>query len=104
MKLEVDYQIAPRTGEDVSGDAALFREDQGRILLAVVDALGHGPRAAEIARAAIEELSSIPISSALDAARAVHEKLRGTRGAAAMICCLAGGRFDGCGVGNVDLR
>jgi phosphoserine phosphatase RsbX len=104
MKLEVDYRIVPRSGEHVSGDAALVREDGGRILLAVIDALGHGPKAAEIADAAIEKLRSISISSALHAAKAVHEQLRGTRGAAAMICCFEGGRLEGCGVGNVGLR
>jgi negative regulator of sigma-B (phosphoserine phosphatase) len=36
--------------------------------------------------------------------QSLHEALRGTRGAAAMLSVLCNGRLEGCGVGNVEMR
>lgn len=105
MKLTVSHASRPKIGESVNGDAVVVRVGDGRSLLAVVDALGHGAAAAEVARKATEHLESVPLEAEVRTIlTSLHEALRGTRGAAAMVCSISKGRLDGCGVGNVELR
>src|SRR6516162_8690827 len=105
LRAHVAHVCLPKPGERENGDAVLVREDeQGRAMLVVVDALGHGEGAAEVSRAALKRLSTLPLDvPVLDAMHAVHETLRRTRGAAATVCLLAGTKFDACAVGNVHL-
>jgi negative regulator of sigma-B (phosphoserine phosphatase) len=95
----------PKLGERVNGDAVLVRPDaQGRLLLAVVDGLGHGPVAGEASRAAVARLQTAALEqSVLELMQALHEELRGTRGAAATICIVRGRKVEACAVGNVQL-
>jgi phosphoserine phosphatase RsbX len=105
MKLNASHLTRPKAGETRNGDAVVLRQAGARALVAVVDALGHGPAAEEVALAACRHLESVSLE--LDLKRIVeglHASLRNTRGAAAMVCALDGHRLDGCGVGNVDLR
>jgi negative regulator of sigma-B (phosphoserine phosphatase) len=95
----------PRAGEKENGDVAVVRHDGARSLLAVVDALGHGPHAAHAARIAASYLLTQAFPSrVIDAIDGLHACLRGTRGAAAMVCITSPGRLEACGVGNVELR
>jgi negative regulator of sigma-B (phosphoserine phosphatase) len=109
MKLKVSEATRPKVGEQVSGDAVVVRAGEGEWLLAVIDALGHGPVAAASARAAVDYLQKVEI--ALDVRTLVtglHAALRDMRGAAAMVCRLSSRpahlELEGCGVGNVELR
>ena len=73
-------------------------------MLVVIDALGHGPGAAEVSRIALERLSKLSLDvPVLDAMQEVHRVLRGSRGAAATVCMISGSRIEGCAVGNVHL-
>jgi negative regulator of sigma-B (phosphoserine phosphatase) len=111
MSLKFSHATRPKVGEKVNGDAVVARFAGRRGLLAVVDALGHGPVAAKVAARAAQYLESVPLDHELRAILSgLHAELRDTRGAAAMVCSLDlgdardGGRIDGCGVGNVELR
>lgn len=105
MKITAEHINRPCDGELRSGDAAVVRTVAGASLVAVVDALGHGPRAADIADQASEHLVKTPLGDDMAATmEGLHEALRGTRGAAAMVAVLRGGSIHGCGVGNVELR
>ena len=95
----------PRPGEIENGDAVLVRHTGRFSLVAVIDALGHGPVAAQVASTAVRVLTAAtlprrPEQVLLD----VHEALRGTRGAAATVVTLEDGIMRGCGVGNVEVR
>ncbi|MCC6559465.1 MAG: SpoIIE family protein phosphatase [Polyangiaceae bacterium] len=104
MKLAVQHLIVPKDGEQVSGDAVFVRPTEGGGLFAVIDALGHGERAADAAHAALEALRDSPAGDAVAAVvDRVHARLRGTRGAAAMVCVFHDRRLEGCAVGNVEL-
>lgn len=71
----------------------------------MVDALGHGPRAAEAAALAVQVLERVALdAAAADVLNALDQGLSGSRGAAAMACMIHGEHIDGCGVGNVALR
>jgi phosphoserine phosphatase RsbX len=92
-------------GQQRSGDAVVVRQADEITLIAVIDVLGHGPRAADVADIAQQHLHEVSLSQ--DAGRlmmSLHEALRGTRGAAATLCLLQGAKVNGCGVGNVELR
>jgi negative regulator of sigma-B (phosphoserine phosphatase) len=104
VRLAVEHVIVPREGEQVSGDAVFVRTSERGGLFALIDALGHGERAAEAAQAALLALTDESAGPGVAAiVEHVHARLRGTRGAAAMICTLVEGCLQGCAVGNVEL-
>jgi negative regulator of sigma-B (phosphoserine phosphatase) len=105
MKLTASHTSRPKIGESVNGDAVVFRISQSRGLLAVIDALGHGPTAAAVAHTATRYLESVPLEAEIrNVLTGLHGALRASRGAAAMVCIIDGDRLDGCGVGNVEMR
>lgn len=105
MKLSLSHISIPKEGEVLSGDAVITRRQPGITLLAVIDALGHGPHAAVVADRSREYLDSARLDQSVYAlTEGLHDALRGTRGAAAMVCLLKNDRLEGCGVGNVELR
>src|SRR5262245_12632303 len=95
----------PKRGYAENGDTHVVRLEGERNLLAIVDGLGHGPKAREAARKAEEFLGQANLGrDVLTLMETLHEELRGTRGAAAMLCVVRDDRLFGCGVGNVELR
>ncbi|EYF07874.1 SpoIIE family protein phosphatase [Chondromyces apiculatus] len=104
MKVSESHVIVPKDGEQLSGDAVFVRHLDRSSLFAVIDALGHGDRAAEtsaVALDALKETSGNPgVGELIDL---LHTRLRGTRGAAAMVCVCRDGQLEGCSVGNVEL-
>lgn len=105
MKVIAEHLSEPCQGFDRNGDAVVVRSTAGGTLLAVVDALGHGPTAADIADRAVAHLGEAPLEQGvIGVMEGLHAALRGTRGAAAMVSLLRGGRLEGCGVGNVEMR
>jgi negative regulator of sigma-B (phosphoserine phosphatase) len=79
-------------------------EDEGG-LVGVIDALGHGVRAADTAERATQFLADFDLASGLRAAmEGLHVVLKGTRGAAAMLLRFSPGRVEGMSIGNVDAR
>lgn len=105
MNLIIEQMCWAADGETRSGDAVVVRREGERALVAVIDALGHGARAADVADTATEHLSQRALSDdAGEVMQSLHESLRGTRGAAATILVFSGESLSGCGVGNVELR
>jgi phosphoserine phosphatase RsbX len=105
VRLALSHICVPKVGETLNGDAVVVRHDGRHQLIAVVDALGHGPGAALAAQVAVEELEVAPLDRGVqNLIERVHGKLHGTRGAAAMVCIWNGERIEGCSVGNVEMR
>ncbi len=106
MTPKSEHRSVPREGERECGDIAVVRASGELTLIAVIDALGHGPLAAAAAKLAADHLDAAPLDRGiLPLVEALHAALRGSRGAAGMIVLLAAdGRLQGCGVGNVELR
>jgi phosphoserine phosphatase RsbX len=100
----VAHVSIPKSGEHANGDAVLVRRTEaGHLLLAVIDALGHGPIAAKAAQVAIACLQQADLDQPLSMLmRTLHERLRDTRGAAGTLCILRGKSLEGCAVGNVQ--
>jgi negative regulator of sigma-B (phosphoserine phosphatase) len=82
----------------------LVREHGSGVLVAVVDALGHGPRAAEVAQRSTAWLATAKQGESVAMMEGLHDELRGSRGAAALLLMLSSRGVDACSVGNVELR
>ena len=102
----LDWAVAtrPMPGETVSGDHSVVVPQGDRVLMAVIDGLGHGPEAAAPARMAAETIHDNP-GEPLDALVTLcHHELEGTRGAAMTISSvdLVASTLTWLGVGNVE--
>lgn len=106
--IRVAHRTSPLPGYAENGDAVVARVDleRRRALLAVIDGLGHGPRAAKAAESATASLDAAPLEGkdVIGLMESLHAALRGTRGAAATLCLVDGCDVSVCGVGNVALR
>lgn len=99
-------RIRPHRAERVSGDAAVLRWVGDIVLAALVDALGHGRRAADISARAAAALEVATPQSAPEALKIVHEALQQTDGAAAGVVLVdpRDRSFRSAAVGNVRIR
>lgn len=106
MKMNAAHASLPKLGETANGDLPYHRQDsEGRNLIAVIDGLGHGPEAQAAALAALRYLSEVPLQTPFEELMpALHESMRGTRGAAGTVCVESASEFVACSVGNVELR
>lgn len=104
MNGAIAYLCRPADGEIASGDAVVIRSEPGVTLVAVIDVLGHGHEAGKVAALATRFLERAELTRALTLVQGLHHELRGTRGAAVMLCVLRGVELDACGVGNVEAR
>ena len=94
----------PMVGEIVSGDAAVVETWPGGALVAVIDALGHGPEARETADIAVATLRRKPDDPLSSLIRDCHQALRRSRGIALTLASFDGreGRMSWLGIGNVE--
>jgi negative regulator of sigma-B (phosphoserine phosphatase) len=105
VKIEAHFRSIAKSGETKNGDAVVIRTKGAATLIAVIDALGHGPAAAETAAVAVDYLEQLDdLSSVRAIVDGLHAKMRDTRGAAVTICVVELGHLVGCSVGNVELR
>ena len=91
----------PIDGETVSGDAWCVQTLPDGWSAIMADGLGHGPHAHAAARDAIDAFrKNADLSPELVLAK-IHARLKGTRGAAAMVMRLSSEELVWAGVGNV---
>lgn len=106
MTLDVASALRPCPGYLVSGDAVVVRVCEAVTVFGVIDALGHGPLAAEVADRATTYLDQVDIEWPLERiVDGLHEALARSRGAASALCRADADRMvDVCVVGNVEVR
>ena len=105
MTLGIDYSTLATGGSADNGDAVCVRRQGDVVVFMVVDGLGHGPLAAAAADAAVDYVDEVALDRNLEHIIAgIDGRLRGTRGAAAMVCRVEGESLAGCGIGNVEMR
>jgi len=104
--LEVEWAVAekPRTGESESGDRHLVEQRGDRLLAGVIDGLGHGSAAGEVAERALAAIAKAPEWRLEDLFGRCHEALRGSRGAVMSLALLdlAQATVTWAGIGNVE--
>jgi anti-sigma regulatory factor (Ser/Thr protein kinase) len=91
------------SGEPICGDGWTVVQGRGRVVVFVVDGLGHGPEAAAAARAGIQAVEKNAQREAPEIMDAVHNALRSTRGAAGAVALLQpeSELCVFCGIGNI---
>lgn len=97
----------PCQGQQVSGDAVVFRPiAAGQLIVALLDASGHGPRAHELATRLAARVEAHPQPDVAPLLEALHQDCRGTPGAAAGVARIdpVAGVLAYAGVGNVRVR
>jgi anti-sigma regulatory factor (Ser/Thr protein kinase) len=100
------FFVRPCRGERVSGDLGVVERRGAHIFIAIIDALGHGRRAHEIAKRAAMFLRASWKPDLAQTMNALHEALRGTDGAAAGLCVVdvSAHAVRYVGVGNTVIR
>jgi hypothetical protein len=103
--LESATVVRPRYGHRVGGDAAFVIETAHGLLAAVVDVLGHGEEAHELAVRMQDYLIENASGSVVDMLSRLHESYRGSRGAAVGLCLIDDeARLRFAGIGNTVIR
>ena len=103
-----DFQVAgmtlPYPGERACGDEWAMHRSEDRLLVMLVDGLGHGPEAAEAAQLAVTAFHRRADLSAGAILGHVHDSLKKTRGAVGAIAEIRprGRVLNYCGVGNIS--
>jgi phosphoserine phosphatase RsbX len=103
LRLTTASRLRPMEGLIACGDAVVDLRLGAWHLLAVIDALGHGPDAAlsaAAARKAAEEAMGQPLQSVFEA---VHRSLPKLRGVVMSALLLEGDQAQFAGVGNVEV-
>lgn len=101
--LDVAGVAVPAPGEGVCGDAWSVHHRDGVTTLVMADGLGHGIFAADAASAAVRVFHAHAMATPVRLLEAIHDGLRGTRGAAVAVAQVEPAR--GCvryaGIGNI---
>jgi negative regulator of sigma-B (phosphoserine phosphatase) len=102
--LEVEAAAFALGDAPVSGDRFCVVPAPAGVLVAVIDGLGHGPKAADASARACEVLSEASGSSLPDTVQRCHAALRGTRGAVIALALFPRSSADmqWLAVGNVE--
>ena len=98
--------IRPCRGERVSGDAVVITPIEGGIFAAIVDVLGHGPEANELAETIGAYLTRYGSSDIPGLMSRLHRYVKGSRGAVVGLMAIDAdtGRAVYAGTGNTVLR
>lgn len=98
--------IRPCKGERVSGDATVIQSMEKGLFVAIVDVLGHGVEAHELTHLIVAFLERHATSDVTSLISRLHQRLKGSRGAAIGLCSIdsQSGRMDYVGVGNTAIR
>jgi len=106
VRIETGVAIRPCQGEVVCGDAQLVLDDGERMVVAVVDGLGHGPSAATASEAFLEFIAEHPDLPLDQMMLEGSTHIAGTRGAAAALVRIdrASKILTYCGIGNVHFH
>lgn len=103
---EYGVKVRAFLGERVSGDAGIVIEEADGLFLAIIDVLGHGREAHEVAVSISAFLDKQDRSDLCRLLVDLDQHLRGTRGAAAGFARIdhASGRLRYAGIGNTVIR
>ena len=105
----IDYHLVKRAltlRETDCGDTGVIKEFNGQCFLALVDVLGHGSEAYDVALIAQKYLEQNYGNELVDVVQGLHACLKGTRGAVAAVCRLdtKSGELIYVGIGNITVR
>ena len=101
-KLEIGSWQQNCPGQDVCGDRYFIQEDENTLTVAIIDGLGHGPKAAQAADKAVAAMENTNMSLS-EVIPEAHRQLLGTRGAVLSIARIdyCSGNIKYIGIGNI---
>ena len=104
--LDAASRVRPCLGESASGDALVIKPIEEGLFVAIVDVLGHGSEAGELGHEIERYLTRYACRDIAGVMKRLHQKLRGSRGAAVGLCFIeaAGNQMEYTGVGNTVIR
>lgn len=104
--LECAYFVRPCLGERVSGDTVFLDRREDRVCVGLIDGLGHGRPAHDVAASARRYLREHWVDDPAATVTGLHAHLAGTLGAAAGVAVLdvATGELRYVGIGNTVVR
>jgi negative regulator of sigma-B (phosphoserine phosphatase) len=107
--LEIDYHLLKRSLTGLAnecGDTGIIKLYDNECFLALVDVLGHGRAANDIAVLAEKYLLENYRCDLVDILKGLHSHLKGTRGAVVALCRLdlISGVINYVGMGNINTR
>ena len=95
----------PYKGLSICGDSFVIEQNNGFVLAAVIDGLGHGYESSVAAERAVEVIRESMDQSVGTILQRCHKELRVTRGAAVGILRIEeGGAGEFCGIGNIEVQ
>jgi len=96
----------PKGGQSINGDAYFVGEYDDKVLLAVLDGVGHGEEANRAARRAIAFLANYRQPGLETLIQGCHRELRGTRGVVISLSLMNKGNstLSHAGIGNIESR
>lgn len=104
--VSLEWAVAHQSLDErhVSGDQYVVRFLPDRVVVAVIDGLGHGSKAADAALAAVQSLQTSSLPSVIPLMKRCHEDLLRTRGAVISLASFhpTEGTLTWLGVGNVE--
>ncbi len=105
-QIDYFYLSRPCLGERVSGDIAIVEQREQLLFVAIIDGLGHGTNANLVARTAKDYLQKIWNYDVCNTMLRLHEKLKGSLGAAVGLGVLEleTKQLSYTGVGNTVIR
>ncbi|CAM3859821.1 SpoIIE family protein phosphatase [Roseateles saccharophilus] len=84
LQMSCGRETRPCLGQPISGDAIVFRQiTSGQLLVAMIDASGHGPRANDLVMRLVALVEGHPRPDIVPLLEALHQACRNTAGAAA---------------------
>ena len=105
---EYEYAVSekPLVPDEGSGDCGFVVEQEQSLFIVVLDVLGHGEKAFELALKCEEFLREHPVEDPCLVLQALHEYIRGSRGAAVALTLVDRRTGDVCyaAVGNITAR
>ncbi len=108
MKRYVEWYVekCPLNNASFCGDAGFLKEYDNKLFTAVIDVLGHGKEADPVAGMCLDFLECHYREDLTAVVSALHEHIRGTRGAVVSLCRLdlQSGELAFVGVGDTTVR
>lgn len=101
---EYAWRVRPMSGEQFAGDACWIVEHGSRLQATLVDVLGHGPQAAELAEKVHGWLKRRPLVEPGALLRDMHRQFKGSRGMVAASALLDEDGLICSAVGNIVVR
>ena len=105
---KLDYFLAkrPLINENACGDTGIIKEFDDKVFIGIIDVLGHGEEAHELAMICMDFMEKNYRQDLIETMEGLHEHIKGSRGAVAGFCLLGlkTGDLEYVGLGNITAR